>query len=320
MEDFYSNRAAKNRITEDGFSYPLGAYPEKGFTPRTGYDSKYIREGAYFYYQVSLSHERILPVFIDLLRLLPESIYLVTQIHSDDYYNEYDTYVSETPVGREEFIAWLTEWSDVALDDGFFGVGAFVDSPPWEMFLDEHKTIHIYYDNPDLMEQTLENLGIPFVMELRFFWDEPHYHEPLTIGGELGENYLTAFENLADNYGLVLEEPPEEDMPDEDEKIHEMTCWKVEIRGYKPKSSMARRPIGFYSTLYLNAESREEAAELVRAYMESNDEYADLYLQMARVPEELITSDLRRRNPDPDEPCVWYESRRVEFEWGFTTE
>ncbi len=302
------------RVKSGSFTYPFGAYPEKKFYQQTGYDSKYIKEGKYFYYQVVLSHELIMPALFTLLRTLPDKVFIVTQIHTDDYYKEHDTYISEGSLERAEFLQWLRNWRDVALDDGFFGIGAFTEGPTAEVFLDEHKTIHVYHHDPDLMEKTLERLEIPFVMNLKLFWDEPHYHESLPLTGEFSEDYLTAFEDLADEYELVLDEDEEENTDDEGDPLG-MTCWKVEVRGYKPNYDLGSGPRGFYSTLYLNAESRSEAADLVETHMESNDEYADLYLQMARVPEELLTSELRRKNPNPDEPCVWFESERVEFEW-----
>lgn len=302
------------RIRHDGFLYPFGSYPEKKFSQRTGYDSKFIKEGKYFYYQVVLSHERILPVLLQLLKAIPEDAFIVTQIHTDDYYKESDTYVSDEPVEVEELLRWIEGWKDVAVDDGFFGIGAFTEGPTMEVFLDEHKTIHVYHHDPDFMEETLERLGIAFVMDLKLYWDEPHYHESLPLLTEHSEDYLTAFEDLADKYDLLLDED-EDDNTDEDGDPLGMTCWKIELRGYKPKSEFDSTPQGFYSTLYLNAESRSEAMDMVEMYMESKDEYADLFLQMARVPQELLSTGLRRKNHDTEEPVVWFESERVKFEW-----
>lgn len=308
---------AKREITErtviGGFTYPFGAYPEAEFTQQPGFDSKYIKEGGYFYYQVAVSHQRALEVFYDLAALLPAKVYLVAQVHTDDYYKESDTYITENPEDRDEFLGWVRDWADVVGDDGFFGLGMFAEDPTAEVFLDEHKTIHVYHHNPDLIEAALERLHIPFLMDMKMFWDQPHYHEPLPLVDEYSEDYLTAFEDLADRYELILEEDEAENLDEQGAPLG-MTCWKVDVRGYRPVKEPGDRAMGFYSTVYVNAESRFEATDLIDSYMEGRNEFADLYLQMARVPEELLTTGLRRLNPG-EEPGVWYETERVEFEW-----
>ena len=157
------------RKNQYGFVYPFGAYPEGKFAQQIGYDSKYIREGGYFYYQIALSHEDIMPVLVKLFNTLPDRVFLVTQVHTNDFFSEYDTYVTKGAVDKAEFIQWISDWHDVVLDDGCFGIGAFVEDPSMEVFIDEHKTIHIYHHNPDFMEHVLEELDIPFMLDLRFF-------------------------------------------------------------------------------------------------------------------------------------------------------
>jgi hypothetical protein len=56
-------------------------------------------------------------------------------------------------------------------------------------------------------------------------------------------------------------------------------------------------------------------SELVDEYLSGREEQVDLYLQMARVPFELLTSEMRLENPGPNEPCVWHESERIVFDW-----
>ncbi len=309
-----AKRAVTRRLEWKGFTFPAGSYPEKSFQQQEGYDSKYMKEGEYFYYQISVSHERILATLSSIMRLFKEKALIVTQIHTDDYYREHDTYISEKPVKIDSIIDWIEDWEDVVLDDGFFGIGVFSEGHAAEVFLDEHKTIHVYHHDPDLMENLLERLGIEFVLDLKFFWDEPHYHEPLPLSDDCGDDYLTAFEDLADRFELFLDEEDDENI-DEDGAPLGITCWKVEIRGFKPGQGKGAKPHGFYSTMFLNASSREEAVNLIETYMETRGEYADLYLQMARVPEELLVTELRKSNPDPQEPSVWFESKRFEFDW-----
>jgi len=307
-------RDITQRLKHESYTYAFGAYPEKRFPQQEGYDSKYIREGGYFYYQISLSYERLRPVFFSLLRMLTGKVFIVAQIHTDDYYRESDTYISEEPGDPRQIERWIADWQDVVFDDGFFGIGAFCESPTAEVFLDEHKSIHVYHHDPDFMENALEQLGIPFVMDLKFFWDEPHYHEPLPLTDDYGDDYLTAFEDLADRYELLFDEDVDENTDDEGAPLG-MTCWKVEVRGYRLGQDGQPRRIGFYTTLYLNASSRGEAIDVIETYMEDNELYPDLYLQMARVPEELLSATLRQRNPIPEEPCVWFETERTEFDW-----
>ncbi|MGK7344833.1 MAG: hypothetical protein ACNS63_03375 [Candidatus Nitrospinota bacterium M3_3B_026] len=310
-----ARRKLTDRIREDGFTYSFGAYPEGEYCQKAGYDSKYLREEGCFHYHIAVPHERLMATFLSLLGRLPEMVHLVVKIHSDDYYRDHDTYISDSLINRREIVEWIKNWRDVVLDDGFFGIGAFSHGSPAEVFLDEHKTIQVYHHDPDMMERALERMGIPFVMELGLFLDEPHYHEPLPLDEENGDDYLTAFEDLADRYDLYLDEEEDEEI-DEDGVPIGMTCWKVDIRGYKPGLDEVEKPRGFYSTLYVNAESRKDVIEQVESYLGYKEEEADLYLQMARVPPELLTSEITRENPDPDKPGVWYESERIVFDWG----
>ena len=298
-----------------GFTYSLGAYPEGEFSQQVGYDSKYLREEGCFHYHIILPHERLMGAFLSLCGILPDKAHLVAKIHSGDYYRDHDTYISESLIPREEMVEWIQNWRDVVLDDGFFGIGMFAEGETAEVFLDEHKTIQIYHHNPDFIEGVLERMGVPFVFNLRFYFDEAHYHEPLPLEGDHGSDFLTAFEDLADRHELYLDEDDEENT-DEDGSPIGMTCWKIEIRGYAPGSVKGRKAAkGFYSTVYLNAESRKEALDLVEEYIGMKAEEVDLFLQAARVPAELLTTDLSRNNLNPDEPGVWFESDRIVFDW-----
>jgi hypothetical protein len=309
-----TNRGAIKRKLVGRFTYPYGAYPEKDYPNKIGYDSKYIREEGYFYYQIAVSHERLLVVFKELLDLLPGRAFVVTQIHTDDYYRESDTYISSEPASMESLKWWFDDWKDVALDDGFFGIGAFMEDPTIEVFLDEHKTMHVYHTDPDLMEGLLERLGIPFVLDLKMYWDEPHYHEPLPLIDETSEDYLTAYEDLADRYDMLYDGDDDENNDDTGEPLG-MTCWKADVRGYGLGEDKFGSSQGFYSTIYLNADSRSDAVEQIEAYLDSRGEYADLFMQVARIPYELLTKDLRDQNDSPELSGVWYESERVEFDW-----
>ncbi|VAX25812.1 hypothetical protein MNBD_NITROSPINAE02-1832 [hydrothermal vent metagenome] len=299
------------RMRYGGFSYPLGVFPEEGFNQRVGYDSKYLKEDECFYYQVALPHERLMNSLISLFDVLPGKVYLVLKMHSGDYYQDFDTYISEEIIDRKELVEWIEQWKDVALDDGFFGIGMFVENGVEEVFLDEHKTIHVYHSDPDLMEKTLDELNIEFVMGLDFFWDGAHYHESLPLDDGIYENdYLNAFECLADRYELYLDEDDEENTDDEGSPFG-INCWKVDIRGYSQEGMDILKHEGFYTTLYLNACSRQEVVDIVDEYMGEKNERVDLFLRMARVPSELLTSTMMNKNFDPMDPCVWFESKRV---------
>ncbi len=310
----YSNtpqeQETRQRKSQDGFLFPYGSFPEETFTQRVGYDSKFIREGGYFYYQIALSHDAIMPTLLKLFNTLPEQVYLVTQIHTDDYNNEYDTYVSKGAVDKAELVQWIIDWQDIVLDDGCFGVGMFVEYPSMEVFIDEHKTIHVYHHNPEVMEHKLAEMDIPFILDLKFFWDTPHLHLPLNAANFKSNNYLSAFENLVDRYNLQFNDASIKQSIGE-YKTDGVNCWKVYIRGYKHGVMPNGRMLRFYCTLYLNAGSRNEATELVECYMNSKNEFADLYLQMARIPEETLTSKLNRCNTTPQKPCVWFETDRT---------
>lgn len=295
------------------FTYPFGVYPETDSAQEEGYDAKYLTEESCFFYQIVVSHGKILETVRELITLLPPKGFLVTKIHSEDFYQDHDTYISEESLDRDQFFLWLTQWQDVALDDGFFGVGFFAEGGGNELFLDEHKTINIYFDDPARVEAALKRLGIEYKFELKFFWDEPHYHEALPLDND-GYDYLTAFEDLADTYNLCLEEDEEENLDHAGDPIG-VTCWKIEIRGFSPVSLVNTTPKGFYTTLYVNGSSRREVIEIAEEALNRWEEQVDLVLQMARVPVELLRTEMRAYNQNPDEPGVWHESERVFFDW-----
>jgi len=299
------------RESNQGFVYPFGAYPEEPCGQETGYDSKFIREDNCFYYQVIVSRDLLEKTFLRLIQALPAKVSFVVKIHSEDFYRDHDTYLSEEKLDREECLGWMTEWADVVFDDGFFGVGLFSEASGSEVFIDEHKTIHLYHRDPELIERMLDGLNIPFIFELPFFWDQSHYHEPLPLSDQQGDDYLTAFENLADNYELTLEEEDEETLNHSCGPVG-MTCWKVDVRG---NSSTETGNRGFYASLRLNAASRAEAIDLAEEFLEERGEHIELVLQMARTPFIALASEVSEKNPDPERPCVWLESDRIEFDW-----
>ncbi len=310
-------RNIAQRIKSFGFTYPYGSYPEDEFFQQIGYDAKYLTDEQCFYYKIVLPHERLQQMLSASFKLLPPTARLAAKVHSGDFYRDFDTHISDDLVDRDEVIEWAKEWGEVVLDDGFFGIGMFAEEETVEVFIDEHKTIHIYHSDPDLMELFLENQGIPFVMDLAFFWDEPHFHEPLPLDEKSDdEDYLTAFEDLADRYELFLDLDDDTNTDDEGQPLG-VNCWRVELRGYKPESSGDHQSAkGFYTTLYLNAETRRDVIDLVSEYFGERNEQVDIYLQIARVPTELLTSDMHYRNSTPEESCVWHESGRAFFEWG----
>jgi hypothetical protein len=296
-----------------GFTYPRGAYPEENVPQAEGYDAKYIKDEGLFYYQVILSHEKILTLFAALTELLPSKGHLVVKIHSEDFYHDHDTYLSDDLIEKEQLIEWMNHWRDVVVDDGFFGVGMYSAGGSREVFLDEHKTIHIYHDDPDFVEETLAALNIPFTFELGFFWDQPHFHEALPVE-EQGSDYLTAFEDLADSYNLFLDEDDDENLNPTGDPIG-VTCWKVDIRGYSPINESEGKALGYYTTCYVNGESRRDVIDLLEEQLGREGEQVDLVLQMARVPHELLRAEMRKRNEHPDEPGVWFQADRVFFDW-----
>ncbi|HJM82617.1 MAG TPA: hypothetical protein QF720_03355 [Nitrospinota bacterium] len=309
-----NNIKSRRRKCVNGFTYPFGAYPEKDFANKTGYDSKYIRDENYFYYQIAVSHEQILPTMGELFNIMPEQGFVVAQLHTDDHYQENDTHISSEATNLNSVKRWIYEWKDVVLDDGFFGIGVFFEEPIVEVFLDEHKTIHVYHTNPELMEDLLEHLGIPFVFDLQMYWDQPHYHKSIPLLNDYSKDYLTAFEELADRYDLLYDVEVSENSSVVDKQVG-IICWKVDVRGYGIDESQSYSSNGFYSTIYVNAVSRNNVVEQIEYYLDSKGERADLFLQAARIPYKFLPVELKNKNNNPGIPGVWSESERAEFDW-----
>ncbi len=298
---------------DGGFVYPFGVYPERPISQTEGYDCKYLKEEACFYYQIITSHSRTTQVLQELFTLIPEQAFLIVKVHSEDYYKDHDTYISEVEVDKKEAIDWVHRWRDVVFDDGFFGIGLFSDLSANEVFLDEHKTIHVYHNDPEAIESMLDRLSVPFRFELPFFWDRPHYHEPLPLKGDMICDYLTAFEDLAWHYDLYLDDEDEDNL-DENGLPLGMTCWKIDIRGTR-EIHTGESSKGFYATLYLNASSRNQAVELVDEFLEKQNESVDIFLQVARIPFKELLPEIRSKNFQRHESQVWHVSDRMDFDW-----
>lgn len=296
------------RYKTGSFIYPYGSYPETGFAQQEGYDVCYVEEDSCNKYKIALSFEKLAPIFFRLAKLLPETVSFAIKIHSDDYKKNYDTYVSDKELPLDEFLAWIVDWQDVIFDDGFIAISLFAERTDEEVFIDEHKNIVLHYKKSANVEQILKEYNVDFKFQLEFLSDTAHAHKPLSHFDKQSDDYLTAFEDLADSYNLYLNLDEEEARRDSDYDIPEVTSWKVELRSLVQDEHSSTR---FYSTLYLNAISRANVVEIVDENFKESNVEVDLFLKIARVPVELIHNDIAIFNINPNSPEVWFESERI---------
>jgi len=156
------------RVTIEGFAFPLGAYPVEPMTPVQGYrvefepadagdvpgdPTEFVDEWPDRYiFDIVLSAERIESLFMQLVPLLPGRVYPILDFIGHDAFREIDPYIARNLVGTDWLLDAVRACGPFFFEDGMCGFGALSDDPFLHLFLDEHKILTIRCE-PEMKER-----------------------------------------------------------------------------------------------------------------------------------------------------------------------
>lgn len=245
------------RVTVDGFSFPLGAYPVEAMKPKAGYAVEFeaadggetfwyggspTGEGAEeweewpdrFMYDVVLTAERVPALCRVLFSLLPGRIYPILDVLGHDAYREVDPYIAYDLVGIEHFYDALRDYGPWLYEDGLVGFGAMSTDPFVYLFLDEHKvlTLRVNLDLKEKVEKLLAAFDLEPTPEVRACDSASHEHRSVLLGPDADATAISAdeiIEHLRDSWRLQLNVDWSRNVDDEGRELG-VTGWRCMVR------------------------------------------------------------------------------------------
>ncbi len=305
------------RVVMDGFAFPLGVYPVEPMTPRAGYtvwfepadgeeaaeDDEELEEWPDRYvFDIAITATRVEALCRALLTLLPGRLYPILDVLGHDAYREVDPYVSYDLIGQDRFMDAIRRFRGFFFEDGLVGFGAMSEEPFVYIFVDEHKqvTVRVETSLKERVEEILATFDLEEVEETAGADAATHEHRGVLDAPPDRPDLLTQeeiVEELIDEWGLVLNVPPEGNVDEEGNELG-ITGWRVIVRwdaeGDVPASRGREPPARRYAEVILSAGSlraaEDLASEAVRGLIppEVVDEGIETFVVMERVrPEDL---------------------------------
>lgn len=172
------------RLVCGDYIYPLGVYPESYFEQVMGYSTEFTSHAEFgdrFHIQIAASYEFIAHLFINLFRLLPDTVVPLVEILNSNQKIERDILGGQMDVQKEDLLNFFRRHQEVIIEDGFIGLGASSFDSDCEVFLSEDKIFSVFIKEPDALYSFLDGLGITYQSELKIFcYEMSHIHVPLT--------------------------------------------------------------------------------------------------------------------------------------------
>lgn len=221
-------------------------------------------------FQITVSHERLLPILSDAVRLLGDEVIPVVEVGSRDSYRALDVFMSRDPVPLQEFVDGFNEYAAVLLEDANIGIGANSEDPYVEVFLDCWKglLISVPIGMRRRVEQILARHGLrevaetwPLDMERRT--NSPtHVRDVLVVEDEQTPDLEEILMQLRERFSLELNVDPSTNLDDAGRSVGR-TLWHVVTiveHASKPRS-------GGYLNAWLAADSLMAVEEVLRAHL-----------------------------------------------------
>jgi hypothetical protein len=170
--------ALNNRVFgEFKLADAVSFYKDIKFIPREGYlieEVPSVSGAPMDRITISVSEEKIYPLFDDLLILLGERVTVVVEDYLDDEIDHVDYFAYE----KENIIvrSILSEYENTFVQDGFIGVSVYDDFTSDEVKITDHKTITIFSFD---ITRFLGVLSLHEIEEdeiLPFFYKKQHFH------------------------------------------------------------------------------------------------------------------------------------------------
>lgn len=303
------------------FLYPYGAFPDDDFEQREGYRMDFFAPGSEdplgdrYRTVIIVSAEKIVPLFLDLCGLLPESIHVVLERASEDIYTDRDVFVSDTEITVEQFIEVFKTLEFTLAEDGMLGIGAFGCESPFEVFLTDHKEMIAFTPEQEPLLEILKRHKVE-ARELTPFYEGAHTHLALTEYRGLrspNHDYLHVADTLRHVFGLSLQQDDDLNL-DENGKPLGLVAWRA-IAVVTPgrRARAARRgQRSFVQDFLLTADSRRRARELLQARME-RDGYSVVSVdELFRVDLDHLPPHVRPGRAALQQPGIWYVGDKTE--------
>ncbi|MDG2423607.1 MAG: hypothetical protein P8M22_06495 [Phycisphaerales bacterium] len=154
------------RVTMDGFAYPLGVEVAPARPSREGYCMTWVEaegDGPDTYtFLVVVSHERLKSLLTACFSLLPEQVAGIMEVGSRDAFRAVDVFLGASTVSIDRFRATWNRYEAIFLEDASLAVGVNTESPFMEVFLDQDKrvTIHVEPGAREDIESMLMKQGL----------------------------------------------------------------------------------------------------------------------------------------------------------------
>lgn len=233
------------RVSRDGFSFPLGVYPVEEMAPKPGYTVEFEpadgdEEGQWeewpdrYVFDIVITAERLEPLVRSLIALLPGRIYPILDYLGLDAFREVDPYISYELVGLDRFTDALRRYRGFFFEDGLCGFGAMTDDPFIYLFVDEHKilTVRVEPDTKERVEKILHAFDLEQTEAPAGADAAAHEHRGVLSIADDRPDLLTAeeiVEHLRDEWRLTLNIDPESNADDEGHELG-ITAWHCIVR------------------------------------------------------------------------------------------
>jgi hypothetical protein len=317
------------RVSKDGFSFPLGVYPVEEMTPKAGYTVEFEpadgdEEGQWeewpdrYVFDIVITSERLEPLIRSLVSLLPGRIYPILDYLGLDAYREVDPYISYELVGLDRFTDALRRYRGFFFEDGLCGFGAMTDEPFLYLFVDEHKIVTVRAE-PDMKEK-VERILHAFDLEPT---EAPagadaaaHEHRGVLTIADDRPDLLSSdeiVEQLRDDWRLTLNIDPESNVDDEGRDLG-ITAWHCLVRCAQEGDEQCRYLDAILTASCLRAVEElviDAADELSPHGVEEWDEAT--LVQADRLNTDMLAEALQARGLSPVEKPT--EERIIYKEW-----
>ncbi|MFM9995941.1 MAG: hypothetical protein ACKVU4_09080 [Phycisphaerales bacterium] len=303
------------RVTMEGFSFPLGVYPIEAMKPKAGYTVEFEpadgddSSGDWeewpdrYVYDIVIGADRIEPLCRSLLGLLPGRVYPILDVLGQDAYREIDPYISYDLIGMDRFTDMLRRYRGLFFEDGLCGFGAMADEPFLYVFVDEHKiiTVRAEADQKERVERVLAAFDLEPAEQPAGADSAPHEHRGVLEAPDDRPDLLTAeeiVEQLRDEWNLTLNVDPEGNTDDEGNDLG-ITGWRCLVRCIGEEEERAR-----YADAVITAGSLRRAEELAldaadELRPKDVEEWAEsLVVSSDRVTPERLTELLGAKIPE----------------------
>ncbi len=261
------------RMTTDGFSFPLGVYPVEEMKPQQGYSVDFEpadgddEEGDWeewpdrYVFDIVISADRVESLCRSLFSMLSHRVYPILDILGHDAYREIDPYIAYELVGLDRYLDGVRRYRGFLFEDGLVGFGALSDGHFFYVFVDEHKivTVRAQSDLKEKVEKILAAFDLEPMLQPAGADAAAHEHRTVIFAPQDRPDLLTSDEiidHLKEDWRLTLNVDPEGNADDEGEDLG-ITCWRclALCRGPEPDP-------GRFAEVFVTAGSLRVAEDL----------------------------------------------------------